>query len=62
MSLGNYPVWSGFGRGKRGLFISFVLGQQVVFETLRTPVVTELTSTVNANYFVFLERTIWQIF
>ncbi len=38
-------------RGRRAFFISCMIGQQVVFETRRTPVVTQFTSTVNVNDF-----------
>ncbi len=49
-------------RGRRALCISCMLGQQVVFETRHTPVVTQFTSTVNANNFGLVKRTIWQDF
>ena len=49
-------------RGRRVLCISRMLGQQVVFETQRTPVVTQFTSTVHANNFSLVERTIWNGF
>ena len=48
-------LWCGGG----GLSASNVVGQQVIFETGRTPVVTQFTTTVNANNFVLVERTIW---
>ena len=51
-------LWGGGG----ALCISCVLGQQVVFETQCTPVVTQFTLTVNADKFVLVERTMWQGF
>ena len=48
-------------RGGGGLFASAVC-QKVVFRTWRTPMVTQFTSTVNADYFVLVERTVWQGF
>ena len=49
-------------RERRALCISYVLGQQVMFETGRTLVVTQFTSTVNAYSFVLVKRTVWQGF
>ena len=49
-------------RGRGALSISCVLGQQVVFDTQLTPVVTQFTLIINANNFVLVERTIWQGF
>ena len=44
------PIHRGLPLARGGAFcISFVLNQQVVFETQCTPMVTQFTSTVNAN-------------
>lgn len=50
-------MWSAFGEGEEGSLDQLCLGQQVVFEPERTPLVN---STVNANNFILVERTIRQ--
>ena len=59
ISVANYPAWSAIAIHQ---LCARVLGQQVVFENRCTLVVTQFASTVNANNFVLVERTIWQGF
>ena len=56
-------VMSAFGEGGRwALCICHVFGLQMIFETRRTSMVTHFMSTVRADNFCPIDRTIWQCF
>ncbi len=61
-TVANYPARFAFGKGGGALCISCMFGQQAVFETRCTPMVTQLMQTVNVNNFGLVERTFWQGF
>ena len=54
-------VMSAFGEGW-ALCICHVFGLQMIFETRRTSMVTHFMSTVRADNFCPINRTIWQCF